>query len=283
MNSILLIIIIIAGAVQGVCKKEYDTRVSGGAYSFNAAATLFALLIFVVTGDGNFEYSLQAFAYSVGFALSYAVATAASFLAICTGPLSIGSLVIQYSLVVPTLYGLIMLDEPIEPLLFVGIGLLLISLVLINFEGKEERKITFKWGVYVLLAFIGSGACSTVQKVQQINCNGLYKNEFMIIALAITILILAATALFTEKKNIAVSLKKGFVWYAICGLANGIVNLLVILLSLKMPASVMFPVISAGGIVTTALISVFVYKEKMSLQQKIGLVLGILAIIALNM
>lgn len=67
-----------------------------------------------------------------------------------------------------------------------------------------------------------------------------------------------------------------------CGAANGLVNLFVIILSGRMPVSVMFPVISAGGIVAAALVSVFLYKEKLSLYQKIGMFLGTLAIVALN-
>lgn len=55
------------------------------------------------------------------------------------------------------------------------------------------------------------------------------------------------------------------------------------ILSNTVPASVMFPFIAAGGIIATALVSMFVYKEKLSTQQKIGFVLGILAIVALNM
>jgi multidrug transporter EmrE-like cation transporter len=66
------------------------------------------------------------------------------------------------------------------------------------------------------------------------------------------------------------------------GLANGGVNFLVLLLSLKMDASVMFPIISAGGILCATTLSVTVYKEKLSIVQKIGVALGVLAIVVLN-
>ena len=50
-----------------------------------------------------------------------------------------------------------------------------------------------------------------------------------------------------------------------------------------MPASVMFPVISAGGVVLAALVSVLLYKEKLQSQQWIGMCLGTRAIVALNL
>ena len=49
-----------------------------------------------------------------------------------------------------------------------------------------------------------------------------------------------------------------------------------------MNVSVMFPLISAGGIIVTYIVSQWVYKEELSLKQKIGTVLGILAVVVLN-
>jgi multidrug transporter EmrE-like cation transporter len=69
----------------------------------------------------------------------------------------------------------------------------------------------------------------------------------------------------------------------LCGLANGLVNLFVMIASTIIPNSVMFPLISAGGIVLTWIISVFLYKEKLSMKQNIGLVLGIVSIVFLNL
>ena len=69
----------------------------------------------------------------------------------------------------------------------------------------------------------------------------------------------------------------------LCGVANGVVNLLVMVASLTIEKSVMFPLISAGGIVLTWIISVFLYKEKLSMKQNIGLVLGIVSIVFLNL
>ena len=111
----------------------------------------------------------------------------------------------------------------------------------------------------------------------------MYKNEFMIAALAITAIVLMLFGIFYEKDMLIFNLKKGFIWYVICGLANGVVNFFVLVLSLRLPASVMFPVISAGGIIATALVSMFVYKEKLSSFQKIGFLLGIIAIVVLNL
>ena len=79
------------------------------------------------------------------------------------------------------------------------------------------------------------------------------------------------------------NLKAGFWLYLICGLANGLANFFVVYLSLRVAASVMFPVISAGGIVLTFFISLFFYKEKLSKWQILGSALGLVSVIFLNL
>jgi len=54
-------------------------------------------------------------------------------------------------------------------------------------------------------------------------------------------------------------------------------------LAVMLPASVMYPVVSAGGTITTSLAALLIYREKMSKRQIVGLGIGILAIIALNL
>ena len=284
MNYLLLILVTLGVSIQQISKKAYNKKTGGGAFTFSAATTLIALLFFILTSKDGLSYPPKLLWYSVSFAICFCLALVFSFLSIATGSLSLTSLFTQYSLLIPTVFGLIFLKEPASKFLLVGILLLLVSVVFVNLENKGEKKqITLKWIVFVFLAFVGNGFCSTIQKVQQIEFGGLYKNQLMIVALSIVTISLLVIALFTERKNMVHDLKKGSGLYLISGLANGLVNFLVLVLSSKMPASVMFPVISAGGIVATALVSIFVYKEKLSKYQTLGLILGILSIIALNL
>jgi drug/metabolite transporter (DMT)-like permease len=277
--------LVIAGvSIQSVAKKAFGLKCNGGVYSFSVGSVLAAIVVFLVTSGGKLAFSMNVFGYAVAFAIAYTVSLVSSMNAIKTGPLSLTSLLISYSLIIPTVFGLIVFNETLTVWILIGILLLLVSLFLINRESKtEEKKITLKWGIFALLAFLGNGACSTIQKMQQIYSGGQYKTEFMVIALAISATILAGFAATTEKKNAVVSLKKGAKYYLLCGLANGMVNFLVLVLSNRMPASVMFPIISAGGIVLAALVSIFVYKERLQPQQWAGMVLGTLALVALNL
>ena len=68
-----------------------------------------------------------------------------------------------------------------------------------------------------------------------------------------------------------------------CGAANGMINFFSMTLVNMMPASVLYPLISAGGIITNSIVSRFIYKEKMSKQQYIGVLMGIISVVFLNL
>ena len=87
--------------------------------------------------------------------------------------------------------------------------------------------------------------------------------------------------MFVKEKVIA-NLMAGSIYCILCGIANAVVNLLVMVLSNRMPISVMFPIISAGGIIVSFLVSLFVYKETLNKMQYIGFCMGIISIIFLN-
>lgn len=281
MNFFYLISIILGSAFQNIVKKPFAQKTSGkGVYFFSLFSSLTAMLFFVIM-SGGFEWNAELILYSALFALSYATATVSSVSAVVYGPLSITTLIISYSLMLPTVYGLIFLRDPVSSGLIPGLVLLIISLFLTNPKSADSR-FSMKWIICVILAFIGNGMCSVVQKMQQIAFDGSYKNEFMILALAIVVVFLGILAFIKEHKDIKMVAKAGWHLAIACGFMNGIVNLFVMILSGIMPVSLMFPMISAGGIVVTYFVSRFFYKEKLTKTQLVGFVIGIVSIIFLN-
>ena len=146
----------------------------------------------------------------------------------------------------------------------------------------EIKKVNLKWLLFVFLAFLGNGFCSVIQKAQQIKCNAQYKNEFMIVALIISSVILMIIALYREKHQLITHLKSGFPFYVICGGSNALTNVFVLSLANTMRASVMFPIISSGSLIATFLISVGCFKEKLTKLQYVGVLLGVISVILLN-
>ena len=293
MSALYIILIIIGISAQSVLKKWYSKKTADGVFVFSAVSVLTACLFFVLKSGFKLNFHPEILPYAIGFAVAYCSATLFGFLAILTGPLSLTSLATSYSLLIPTFWGIIFDGDKTSVWLYLGLVLLAASLVFINLKDRVkdgenvgdggEVKMTLKWAIFVLIALVTNGACSTIQPAQTRIFGGKYDSVFMIIALAIVFLALAVFVLVKERHEIVPSLKSGGILMVICGATNGLVNLLVMLASPLVNNSVFFPLISAGGIVLTWLISVTLYKEKLSIKQNIGLILGIASIVFLNL
>ena len=281
MSVFYLVSIILGVSLQEVLKKPYAEKNSGNGVYFFTMISSFSAMIFFIATSGGLSFNLKLLPYSFIFALSYATASVGSVCAIACGSLSLTTLVISYSLMLPTFYGLIFLKESIGKGFIIGLILLSISLILIN-QKSNDSKFSIKWIIFVILTFIGNGMCSVVQKIQQVKFDGNFKNEFMIFALAIVVIILAFFAVKSDRKEIKTYAKSGLHLAIICGVLNGMVNLFVMILSGLISVSIMFPLISAGGIIITYICSKFIYKEKLTKAQFIGFLIGIISIVFLN-
>ena len=282
MDILILCVTILGNSLQPVLKKAYNKKGGGGVFIFSAITVLTAAVFFICSAELPLNFTPDILPYSLGFATAYAFATIFGMLAIYEGSLSLTSLATSYSLLIPTLWGLLFYKDEASIWFFVGLALLLVSLFLINSKDGEV-KITPKWVLYVLLAFFGNGICSTVQSGFAKSNEGVGKSEFMIIALFAVFTVMLIASFVTDRGGIVPSLKGSWYIMVLCGIANGAVNLFVILLSQIMNTSLMFPLISAGGIVITSLVSIFIYKEKLSLKQYVGVALGIGAIVFMNL
>lgn len=280
-NALYVIIITVSLAVQNIAKKPYTEKTNGkGVYFFTAAASFFAMLFFALT-SGKPSFCTEYLPYSLLFALFYCMTTVFTVLAVSSGSLSLTSLFISYSLMLPTLYGLIFLKDPVSRGFIPGIILLIVSLLLIN--GKNDSgKISFKWIIKVITAVVTNGLCALVQNAEQRHLGGMYKSEFMTAALLIVTVVMALASLLKEKQELRAYIKSGWIFGMITGIMNGVSNLFVMLASAKMSISLLFPLVSAGGIITTYAVSRFLYKEKLSPQQLAGLLIGICSVALLN-
>lgn len=280
MQYILLTVVVFMLAAQNVAEKQYNIKIkTGNAFLFAGMSSLVAMVFFVVSSGFKISIEKDIIIYAVAFAAAYAMSNIGIVQAIRYGSLGITMLVFSYSLIIPTFYGVIALDEPVTKFTWTGLFLLAVALFLLNFK-NETIKFSLKWIIFIFLAFVGNGMCSTIQKIQQSAFDGGYKNEFMIIALFISGVILIMFSFLGRKPDNSLKILP---YATFKGIANAIVNLLVMILTGLIPNVILFPVISAGGIVLGFFAAVFVYKERLSLMQYIGYGIGVASVVVLNM
>ena len=100
----------------------------------------------------------------------------------------------------------------------------------------------------------------------------------MIFALLCVLLILT-----TIKPDHAQKQKNKFSWLGlISGALDGTANYIVLFLSATENASVLFPIVSVANIAAVWMVGLLFFKEKLTILQTVGLVLGVASIILLK-
>lgn len=291
MNSLYLFIIVLGIAIQSIAMKEHNKRVGGGFFTFTVAATFSGFLMMLIYSGGNLNFNIETISFAALFSVLFAVSILFHTFALSVGPLSLTALILSYSLLVPTFYGVFVYDEKLTGLSIAGIAFLAVSIYMTNFkksiENPKAATLSKKWYIYVGLAFLGNGFCSVTQRAHQLYCDGQFGKEFMVIAFGLAALWLLPFMIKNEmrKKNswqFKNTLTKCWLWFFLDALGVLVVNMLVIKLSVRMNASIMFPVISAGEILSVAAFSLLLYKERLSKMQIIGVIIGVIAVVFLN-
>ena len=287
MNYLLLFLTALFIVFQKVIQDRYNAKCQSGVFLFSGMISFFAMCFFMAV-NRNWVWSNELTIPAVSFGLSYAAATVFVVLAIKCGSLAKTTLITSYSLLVPAFAGLIILREPLGLPMIAGMILLVLSLWLTNHRKKTadapKEKISLKWLVFVLLGFVGNGMCSTVQKLAP-HYLGADVNLTLstIAALGLSTVVLIAASFLTKETDLKSTLKVGAPLSLFCGLFNGAVNYLAIYLNQFIPASVMFPVLSAGEIILIVPYSLLVRRERFTAKQWAGFAVGVVSVVLLNL
>ena len=257
---------------------------------FSFISGLFTLLFFVVAliVQNGFNIVIDSTTLFYGLAVGVFFCTSAltSLMALITGDLSLTGLFISFSLIIPTLYGIILGDQ-VGLTFFIGIALFLICLVFVNvkFGKKDKKPISVKWVVFVTIATISNGVSSTIQTAHQKITGGKFGSELMIVALILACIVYLIFCLATEKNKIKDAKNDALKFGCLVGVLTGLTNLLVMMFTGQnlMPVAIFFPALSGTTLLMTFLIGFFLYKEKYTLLQYVGILCGLASVILLNL
>lgn len=303
MEYILLAIAVMLGASKNIFTKIvkknavsfYDTM------KMNVITFAFALVAVFLIGITSIKTTFQ-----VPWALvvCYAVCTLGSQVALMKavelGSVSISSLFYSCGFMLPTLFGSIYYQEEINALHIVGLVLIIVSFVC-SAKKEEGKKFNFAWLIAALGGLLFSGMVGIMQKLFTNECVEYKLDNFLCVAFMLIIAISAVAMffawLYNRKKQGQVQpqpqdkvdckvktsvLVKQYIFTVLLGVVMGLVNKTNTFLSGVLPSVLVFPIINGGVILTTTICSMLIFKEKLTLMQKIGLVIGILGIISIT-
>lgn len=269
-----------AGIFNNFGKKACKT--SGDTYRFNSVSYILCIIIFTILALKGGKASW----FSVGLGLLYGIMNALSngygMLAYATGPMHLTILCTASSMIIPTMSGVLFFGESFSIIKFIGIIALLFFIYFTVGKGSDDKKINKKWLIYCALEIVSTGMIGILQKIHQ--GSELHKSETSIFLLTGFLCSLIYAAVMSKKNDaqIKINVKNGF-FAALCGLCMFTAHYLNLGLSGKLPTQLFFPLVNATPMILNIIMSVVLFKEKITTKQIIGIVGGIASLACICM
>lgn len=281
MGIFLIFISVCTNLVEGMLVKIQGKKTENGIYIFNGLIAAFSMLFFVITNIDGFCYYENLIWYVLPSAVMYCTALVCTYKALSCGSFAISMLIISYSIVLPIIYGIVFLNEPVNMTTYLAFAVVAVSLYLSRGDTSGEQKgISAKWLFYIGVSTIGNGLFAVVKKIQQLHFNNSCNNEFMIFTLGITaVFLLIFGVCRKEGRYISVRMMACAVG---SGIFNGITNMLTLIINTMVALSVSSPINTGLKIVLSFVISGVLLKEKFLKRQIAGVGLGAIALILLS-
>lgn len=262
--------------VVKIYQQKTDTSVKSRAlFSVYASLCMFAFF-FVANG-----FSLQISPYSLLNALVRAACAFAYVLigyrVIAQGSMALYTLFLMSGgMLVPTVVGWLFLDEAVTPLRLLGVVLIVAAITLNNSGMTRPRLRVILWCV---LIFLLNGLVSVFSKLHQIHTayGAVGTTDYMLISAVFTMMMGLGTVCFpTKRESCAPPRPKRYRWLAlviaaVSSVMDGLSSFLQLEGAKSLPASVLYPMVTGGSIVLTALFALLFFGERLTKKEWIGI------------
>lgn len=292
--ALLIVSILMNVTANSVLKNDFckkDVKNNADLYAFNGMTSILAMatlgVIALVTGSLT-SVSSYTVLLGVVFGIVTALCSIFNMKAFECGPMSYTSVIISCSLVIPSFSGLFIPPvQSIAPIQYVGVACMLVSFVCAMDKKNDKAGMSVKWFLYCLAAFVFNGSIGVLQKVHQSSAHKEELSAFLITAFLFSTLFSALMIPVYRKKegNVTVlgkdKVKKFLIFGVVCGIFMAFCNHINMFLSGVMPTVIFFPVVNGASMILTAIVGILLLKERFSMKQLIGLVVGTAAIFLL--
>lgn len=277
------------GPANRRCKTLSQLQLFNGC--FTAIAMLCALTVAVLQWDSLY-LPLSGILAAFAFGCLFSATVFTNLKALEEGPLSITTLIVNFSLIMPLAYSFIFLGEAVTLTRVVGIIILVICMVLFaNPKVTGEGKFSVRWLVYSVLALLCNGTLSLISKIYSMHTDNAYAVPYLIYCYFFAMLVsfLLFFVLDRRQKENEGTKVKAFFSKQMCGIillvgaANYLLNLSVVRLATVMDGAIVYPAIQGGGPIIAALLSWILFKEHISMKKAAAIALGAAAIVLLNL
>ncbi|MEG0692190.1 MAG: hypothetical protein RR444_03820 [Oscillospiraceae bacterium] len=298
MNTLLIITAIFLFTMQTLSLKLSKADNLRERLLVNTGFTFIATIgmsIYGIINPSVFTISPQTLWLGILFGLMFTLTIVFYNLAIAIGSLSYTAFYLSASMLIPVTVGIIGFSEPLKVTTIVAVLLFLVAFYFINTNSdssKDKVKSTKKWVIFCILTFLCNGTLAVIQKFHQYEMNATQSSGLMLMGFAfatcfygITYITLRILDKKQNKKTVNLELSvlaNNKLPIFLLALSSLVGNLLLTYLTGFIDSSYLFPLVQGSIIVCITLSSVIFFKEKLSTFGKLGICIGILAIVIIN-
>lgn len=289
-----LFLILLLRLPQNLFNKRTSGIVSGAPAYFAYGAYRYLLsggmaLILLLIGGGFSGFSLKALAISALGAVALGSNLYFGLEALKSGAMVLSSMAGSAGLLLPCIFGIFLFDEPMSLIQLAGIILLIFSgWLLIGYSKELTGSFTVRTMMLLLGSMLSNGLTMVAQKMfskylPEVSVSMFSFLAFGLVGVGMCVGLIPQTVRKENRREIA-ELPKKLWWYG-AGLAVILllINQLSTIAARVIPSAIMFPINDGGATIVTALTAAIVFKEKLTAKSVSGLVLGITALIVINL
>lgn len=292
-DYIFLIIILLLRVPQNFSSKKTSGLVTNsqsyflyGTYSYTLAGLIaFVMLLF----DGMSGFSLPAVGISALGAVSLAVSLFCSIEALKSGVMVLAAMAGSAGLLLPCIAGMFMFNEPMKPMQFIGIALLIFSgWLLIGYSKEQTGSFTPRTLLLLIGSMLSNGSVMLAQKMfskylPDTSVSIFSFLTFGLIGIGMFIGLVPSLLSQSGRAKIAAVPKPVFLYGTISSIILLAINQLATLAGRNVPSAIMFPINDGGATIITAITAAIFFKEKLTVRSVCGLILGIGSLIVINL
>lgn len=292
MNMLIILVLCLLASAKVLTQSRFAKKNTSGF----ADSAMFNAIVFATMGlvglsladisDINLPLVMGAAAFgilNVLFQIMYQIA-------LSCGPTSITALIASLASIVPLVTSAVFYREPLSAAKFVGVILIIITLVMNadikkDITDKSAKRTSKKWFLFIMLAFCANSLGMISQQTYAKTTGASSSSSFVacssVVASLFAFSFWCVLRLRGHKTSYSITSSKILPCVAV-GVILGVFQILHTYAMAVIPGTVLFPTYSAGAAISIALCSRVLFGERLSRVQGISFVIGIAAILLIN-
>lgn len=306
-------IIMIMRVVQSLFSKKNATILGKNAVIYvkytvyyQGVAGVFALILFLIElASGQTINGVgETFIYASISGIALAISTMCSVYILCQGTMVLGSLFGTAGLIIPTIACIFLYQEYIEWYQWVAIGVFMIgAFFLAGGSRKIYGKFTFSQLLVLISSLVLSGVTMLMQKMFGMEVEGGSVSLFSLISFVVSVVLFGIVLIifklirkpaqtkqysadqftfFPKNEQDGKLPKQSLIYGVVLAFAVFLINQLSTISTPLIEAVILFAIICGGATVVSAIVGAVVYKERITINTILGLILGIGSLILLK-